>query len=376
MSTGTINGLSILRGRVTLRLVGAWDAELYISGTDTAQVTGPVVLELGGVPMVGFATAGKDDGGRVTVRVVGGAGGLSAAVGPQGYRKPTRREVLSSALAIGGETLSFLSDGTVDGLLDHWSRRAGTVAEAVRLVAEHAGAHWRVLLDGTVWVGTEAWLPVEPEHTVEDQSPTNDRVTVTVESASILPGTTFLGLQVSAVRYELGSKKLRAIVTAGSERDDLAGQLGAMVRRETAGRDLERTFVARIAAQNADGTLEITLGDSAMPGLSGVPVRLGIPGVTAYQITPGIDCTMEYENGDPSKPFVSSFASGQALSLTVSAATLVKLDAAQVEAGGQFSLVKHDILAAWVAQLTTAGIPVGLSVPPLVGAQTVVLKGG
>ena len=86
---------------------------------------------------------------------------------------------------------------------------------------------------------------------------------------------------------------------------------------------------------------------------------------------------MEYEDGDPSRPFVASFASGQALSLTVSAATLVKLEAAQVEAGGQLSLVLHDVLAGLWSGLVAAcaaNVP-PITVPPLVGASTTILKG-
>lgn len=376
MSTATINGVSVLRGRVTLRLVGAWDAEVWIDGTDTDVVAGRCVLELGGVPMVGFGTPGKDAGGRVSVRVVGGAGGLETVAGPQGYVNATRRLVLADALAVGGEALSPLSDATVDAALPHWSRRSGKVKDAVRRAVEHAGdgTHWRVLLDGTVWVGTETWLPLELDGDPTEESPTNDRLVFPVESAVILPGVTFRGIQVAGVRYELTGRSLRAHVTGG-EKDELAGHLSALVKRETAGKDLDRTFVARIVAQNADGTLELKLGDSAMPGLSRVPVRLGIPGVSSYQIAPGIDCSLEYENGDPSRPFVSSFDSGQALSLTVSAATLVKLEGAQVEAGGQLSLVLHDIFAGIWSSLAAAGAPIGLSVPPLVGANSTILKG-
>ena len=253
MSTATLNGVTILRGRVTLRLVGAWDAEVWVEGTDTAAVTGAVVLELGGVPMRGWATPGKDAGGRVSVRVVGGAGGLQTSVSPQGYVNATRRVVLADALAVGGEAISLLSDATLDAALPHWSRKAGTVAEAVRRAVEHAGegVHWRVLLDGTVWVGSESWLPFELEGDPVDESPTNDRLVFPVEAAAILPGVTFRGIRVASVRYELSHRSLRAHVSGG-EKDALADELSKIVKRETSGKDLDRTFVARIVAQNGE----------------------------------------------------------------------------------------------------------------------------
>lgn len=372
MSTATINGLAILSGTVTLRLVGAWDAELVVSGTDTATLQGPVELSIGGVVFVGYAQrAGADSGNRVTVRVVGGAGGLDAVVEPQGYVQATRGEVLSGLLLAGRERLSPLSDAAVTGaFLASWSRRAGTVKEALRAVVDHAGVHWRILPDGSVWVGSEVWAPLEVDHTLTSEAPSNDRLTVAVESAALQPGVTFLGHQVAGVTYKLSGRGLRAEVSFAGERDDLGAQLSAMVRRETAGRDLERTFGARVLSQNADGTLELRPSDASMPGLSRVPVRLGIPGVTGYQVTPQVECSYEYENGDPTKPFVSSFGQGQAITLTVGATS--------IEMGGNQSLVKHDVLAALWAQLVSACAATAppITVPPMVGAQTLILKGG
>lgn len=382
MSTATINGLSVTKGRITFRLVGAWDASLDVMGTETATISGNVVVELGGVPFVGFATPATDSGGHVSVRVVGGFGGLNTAIDKKGDRKVPRGLLLSEVLALGGEKLSTLSDAAiVNETLPHWGRRKGTVAEALRALVTHAGSdvHWRTLPDGTIWVGKETWVPIDAvlsyEVTAEDHS--NQRFTIAIESAAALPGMTVEGYQISEARYELSGSSLRTGLSyAPGGRDELAGELSALIRRETSSRDLEKSFAARAVAQNADGTLEIKPIDSEMPDLSEVPVRLGMPGITEFKIIPPVECSYGYENGDPSKPFVSAFGPGTALSLTVGASTRIKLEAPLVEAGGSRDLVFHDMLAAWVAQLAAAGAPIGLSVPPLVGANTIVLKGG
>lgn len=369
----SINGELITRGRLTLRLAGAWDAELWL-GSDI-EVAGPAVVDVAGVQFVGTATSGKDSGNRVSVRVVGGAGGLSSTVTAIAFAQATRGTILQAALGSGGETLSPLSDSTVTGgLLAHWSIASGTVAEAVRRLVEHASATWRVLPDGTIWVGVDVFPPVEPEHVLISESPVNQRLVVAVDTASILPGTTFRGRHVSSVEYTISHRSMRASVSYAEGRDDLAGGLSALVRRESAGRDLERTFAARVVAQNADGTLELRPTDPKMPGLSRVPVRLGLPGVTGYQVIPGIDCSLEYENGDPSKPFVSSFGRGQALTLGVGLTSLT-VSATDIQMGGSEPLVKFAALQAWVAALTVAGAPLGLSVPALVAANTTILKG-
>lgn len=382
MSTATINGLSIVKGRITFRLMGAWDASFDVMGTETASVTGRSLVELGGVTFVGFATPAVDVGGHVSVRVVGGAGGLNTKIEKKGDKKAPRGLLLGEVLALGGEKLSTLSDQAItSAVLPHWGRRRGTVAEALRALVAHAGedVHWRMLPDGSVWVGKETWLPLGSATTynIDSEDHTNERFTIAIESAAVQPGLKVEGYQISEARYTLTGRSLRANLSYGaSGRDELANQFASLIRRETASRDLEKTFAARAVGQNADGTLEIKPTDEDMPDLSEVPVRLGMPGITEFRIIAPVDCSYGYENGDPSKPFVSAFGPGTALSLTVGASTRIKLDAPLVEAGGTRDLVFHDMLAAWVTQLATAGAPIGLSVPPLVGANTIVLKGG
>jgi hypothetical protein len=327
MSFATIAGIPIRSGRLTFRLQGAWDGELAVQTEDASAVTGAVDVVIGSTTLKGTSSiAAADRGDAVTVRVTGGKGGLSAAVTPQGYNQPTRRQVLQDALAAGGEGLAGSADGAVlDAQLPAWVRLAGTVGDAVWSLVELAGATWRVLPDGAIWVGTDAWTVVpEDGIDVEREDPTNQALEVALEDLLVLPGSTFAGQKISGATYKLDDSSLRARLEYGGQRGQIEELLGGFVQSETKHRDFEAKYAAKAVSQNADGSLELRPYDARLPGLSKVPVKLGIPGVTKYTITSGIDCILEFENGSPAGQVVTAFAASGAQALSFDAA-MIKL---------------------------------------------------
>lgn len=61
-------------------------------------------------------------------------------------------------------------------------------------------------------------------------------------------------------------------------------------------------YPAKVNAQNADGTLEVTPEAAKIPKLSKVPLRLGLPGVTV-KVSSGARVLLGFENGNSTKPF-------------------------------------------------------------------------
>jgi hypothetical protein len=369
MSFAQLAGSDIISARVTLRLAGAWEAEVVVASSDPSAFQGQVRLEVGADTLTGTVTAADADAGNlVQVRLVGGAGGLGATVAPQGYNNPTRQVVLQDALAVGGEALSATADqGVLSAQIRSWSRLSGTVAEAVWTLTDHASSTWRVLLDGTVWVGSDTWDEVDASLvTVESEDPANGVVRLALESFAVLPGMALDGRHIGQVRYDLDDRALRADVVFGESRGELEELLGAVIREETAHLSYLTTIAARAVAQNSDGTLEIVPVDSRWPRLSRVPVRFGAHGVTENRIVPGADVLMIYEDGDPTRPTVLSFSSGQAITLKVGALTEVAVEAPLITLGtGARFLAHSDEVQAWAASVQAACSVAGIAIPLL-----------
>src|SRR5688572_11126836 len=158
----TCAGADVLRGHLRLGLRGAWTAELVL---DTARAPrGRVTLAAaGGLSLVGTVTVAGVELDAAHVRLVGGAGGLTASVSGA-FRSAQLRDPLDAALAAGGETLSAATAPDVLAVpLARWSMTRGRVDRALDELAAAASAAlgraigWRVLSDGTVWLGSESW---------------------------------------------------------------------------------------------------------------------------------------------------------------------------------------------------------------------------
>lgn len=100
-----------------------------------------------------------------------------------------------------------------------------------------------------------------------------------------------------------------------SDIDRVKGAILSIVRAEMAPLPYFARYECRVVVQNADGTLELMPDDPKIPGLSGVRIYSGIPGVTVT-VSPGARCLLEFAGGDPSRPIVTGWEPGDAVTLS------------------------------------------------------------
>lgn len=218
MAVLTIAGKSVTRGRVRVPRQGAWHVEAWLDA-DTAPIgaaalvwgdkaaawQGTLVPALSGVYVTG---------GPAQVRVVGGAGGLQTALPGASYRNVSARVILGQILAAAGERLSGASPAaTLDPILARWSRAAGTAAAQVGRLSEALGVLWRVLPDGSVYVGPEpgGTLTLGKDDAVVERLPGESRLTLaTAAPWALTVGQAFEGAAIDEIIHTLGPDKTRS----------------------------------------------------------------------------------------------------------------------------------------------------------------------
>lgn len=387
MSFAKIAGIPVSRGVLRLPLVGTWEAELTTTDTSATKLTGRVSLEVAGASWSGTVLRAEADAGSlVTVRMVGGSGGLATELAPRAYRSATRRVILDDVLTQAGESLGLGSDEAfLAASVPRWTRQRGTVGEAIKGLLAGTGYSWRIGADGSMVVAAESWPEVEPTHVVESEDPTRDELVVALDSIAVLPGLTFLGRRISSATYAWDDRRLRAELCYDPDgRAGPAAELARFIRREVAQSSLHKPLAGRVLAQYADGSVDVRTFDPTMPDLPRVPLRLGLPGIASVVVPVGTEVVLMHADGGPQRPVVVGFAPGSSTSIVIDSpvqvggdeslalATPVEVHAASVNA----TIIA---LAGAVATFVPTAAPAVSSalglLYPLVGAATTRTKG-
>lgn len=321
----TLDGRGVVRASVFLPRVGAWTADVEAEGPEGPGARPELVLD-GALRLRGTVVRGGAEQDRWRGRLVGGAGGLGRDAPPVALRDTTLAAALGDTLRVAGEALA--PGVRVDGVANRWHRRLAPAAHAVADIAQAAGLAWRVLADGTVWLGAETW----PEHRpldvqVLDWRPELGRAELAGDTLGIAPGQTLrareLVLRVGSVEHHATRDGLRTVVLAepevrpaGRMLDALARLVAALTRRV----DYLGMYPARVVQQRADGTLDLAPDDPRLPSCQAVPIRYGLPGVRAT-VPAGARVLLGYEVGDPARPVATLWELGSITTLAVSGGT-------------------------------------------------------
>lgn len=90
-------------------------------------------------------------------------------------------------------------------------------------------------------------------------------------------------------------------------------------------------YPARVVSQDGN-RLELKPDDPRIPGISGVPIRVGVLGMVV-EVPSGSRVLLAFEGGDPSRPIAEIWESGTPIVVKFSAKTQVVLEASQIKLG-------------------------------------------
>jgi hypothetical protein len=349
--TATLNGKDLLSATITEPRTGVWTAVVDVDADEA--ITGTVTIVIDTVTWIGTVAKGSLNAGRFHAQVVGGAGKLATVLPAKYYLGAPISVVLQDLMLGTGETLSDVVDDIVRTYtVARWARPLGKASAAIKQCAEEMGLVWRVQREGQIWLGAEKWIDTKPEYDEIDRSPGRDSMLIAPTAPTLQPGVRFLGRNVSRVTtMTKGGGGLRQEVlfevAAGGGR--VAEDIGAIIGHHTENKfDYSRMYPAKVLKQAGDGTLEL-LPDAERirgNGLTRVPIRHGIPGVTV-KVPAGGKVLLFFESGDPKLPAACLWPDG-------SSCTEVKIVAPKLIVEGNIECTGEI-----VAKSTTA--PVALS---------------
>jgi hypothetical protein len=215
VSTVTVNNNPVTDGTFSFPRTGAWVADLMISGADA--ITGAVTVVIGdSLTLSGTVYRGGVYVGQNYLRVVGGKGGLHKDATPKHYKDIVpARNVISDLMADAGETLSATSDAALTGTeLGNWTTTKQPVNRALfaLMAALDPAAIMRVLPDGTIFLGADAFSTSALEVVLVDEFANEGKMVLSMDVPELLPGVTILGRKVSYVEHHLDSSRVRSLV--------------------------------------------------------------------------------------------------------------------------------------------------------------------
>jgi len=375
--TATLNGYPVAALTLTVPRVGVWTADVEL--VDAPALVGAVELVVDGRTRRGTVHRGGVESERWSGRLVGGAGGLHSLLGPAAYADTTLAVVLGETLRDAGEALAATS-GELTATVARWARVAGPTHHTVADVARAAGYAWRVLDDGTVWTGPEAWAPVTlgGDLDVIEHAPATGRYELGGASAQAIdPGTTIpldgASVRVGAVEHRLSDDVLRTVLYAdqeGAPGSRLTAAFDAMVRRATRRLDYLAVYPAKVVQQRGDGTLDV-LADAPDVSLPrAIPYR-ALPGLV-LEVPAGTRVGVGFEHGDPARPYAGLWELGDVTRWTLDGGTHRAAREGHAVHGGSIQIVTSSLLgptAFTVQYVSATGVPQGSPQTVTLGAD-------
>ena len=332
--SATANGVPLIEAEIVRPRIGNWHADLTVDATEIDHFTGAVEIELQEtLRLKGWAFRKGLHHSTVFVRVIGGAGGLGKEIPPQAYSNVPVRIPLSDCLALAGETLSPLADtAALNVFLPKWARlRQGAGTELGALVKASGAAAWRVLSDGTIWLGPELWPASAMVFDEVEVEPELGRLTFISDAPAIDPGQTLTapgesydGARVSLLRHLCDRKGVRhwatfedtsRFVSADRGKAGIEAYLRATIQPQI---DRSACYWAKVVSQNVDGTLELKPDSAKIPFLSHVPITPGIADTTV-KVSAGARALIQFADGDATKPIVTGWGTATATEINLGA---------------------------------------------------------
>lgn len=313
----TYNGAAVLEADLILPHEGRWTADVQADLTETPEAGSSGTLRLLGRDYQGTVLAVGTIGGRTHLRLAGGAGGMDGKADAKHYRNDVSASLLwQDLLQALGETAASSSDQQVLGrTLPKWTRTAAWGLDLLGELADKLEATWRVLADGSVWIGVDTWAPApETDWILTGGTPEAGRITIAAETCTVDPGQSLDGLRVHSLMHTVRPGASRTVLVLDESGNPLYRLIDRWMRRR--GYDYARPQPGKAVTQDADGTLQVQLDHPDYPPLRSVPIRPGLAD-TDIKIGGGARVLVEWAGGDPGAPYVTAWGDSTATEIKI-----------------------------------------------------------
>ena len=206
MTTPHIAGLDLYSATITLPRTGVWSARVVHDGE---TLSGRVAIESDGLELSGTVQRSGVDGAQVHTLVQGGAGGLASVLPARFWLANRINLILADLMRETGEALA--AGVSFPESVPRWLRHRTHGGRELTRICRWFGDEyvWRVLRDGTVWIGAEAWPEADFAHLELERHRQNGHVLIAPEGlADVEPGTTVDGERVDTVVHNIPPERL------------------------------------------------------------------------------------------------------------------------------------------------------------------------
>lgn len=317
MADVTINGQGVVRARLLLKRRGNWTCYLDEIAGDSVP-SGVVTMSWLGTNCSGYALRSGTADTSIRAYVVGGAGNGGRALPAKmyDYQLPVSmvlRDILQDA---GEQQSATIAPELLTSTIQRYVRRAGNLGQQLDQLADKLGVTWRVLLDGTVWLGIDTWQPATsfPHVLSEDWAPASGCVPLLPETLGVLPGQLYTGPTngpavnaycgeiVYTIEPDASAATIYALHPQGLTAEGrLSTALRTVIDEQTAHLDYHATKAGRVIQQRQlDGTLDIELDDKDFPPLTSVGYRV-LPAGAKLTVAADARCDVVFEDGDSAR---------------------------------------------------------------------------
>lgn len=330
--TSTVQS-AVLSGTLHMPLQGVPTYDIVIDVTDGAGFDAGTAVTIscdGGITLSGTVTDQRtgDFLDTMHVRITGGKYGMWKPATARGYMQPSAyvKDVVNGLLKDAGESLSSTSDQSLlNTNLQAWMTTTRPVSANLDVllgfVAPSAG--WRILADGTVWIGTDSFSTTDTSQYVRlIHDPADGHYELGVDVPAIVPGVNVQGDgtapvgNAAIVEHRIKKDEIRTF--AWSQMDADRGEAAAVsdiADHVTASFDFARIYDVTVKSQSADLlTVDVNPpeGLTKIGGLQRVPILQPFP-QCKVQVPNGVTVRLGWNRGDPRYPYVSLFGSGDSV---------------------------------------------------------------
>jgi hypothetical protein len=319
--------VSLLEAHIEEFEQGTWVADLIADQAFSGSFQLP-----DGSTWRGSKVTETSDRGRFFSKVVGGNGSLGRTVLDQFYQGQVSLQVIVNAVC-GASAGSPGDKGEIVGgvatgvFLTQYQRFVGSRAEALDAVAKASGGAVNPGADPLLWwIGRDGNLQMQmPNPTTGARTGTGlvtgtqdmNRVDVDGSVELVQPSGAVLGAMygtppqaVRHIRWKYAQNRFSARVF-----------FVPFLFRAPTQTKYDRTYNAKIIADNGDGTVDVLAYRSPSEGkapafnVSKVQLFCGVPGSKVKMIA-GEECTLGFFGGDPQKPFAMSMKQDSTVPVT------------------------------------------------------------